>query len=248
VLALAGSILLTSLVGSPHCAGMCGGFVVFYAGAESRRRWLAHAAYNAGRLVSYVALGAIAGLLGAGIEHAGLTIGVGRAAAWLAGGVMILWGGVQLVRALGHPSARRPSRPVRHGLLSGAMRAVHAQPAEIRGATIGLLSTLLPCGWLYAYVTVAAGTGSAPGGMLVMAVFWAGTVPMMAGLGLAAQSALGGLRRRVPVAAAVVMIVLGLLTLGGKMQPHLPGTHGGPMGHAAHGAAGETPAAPAGTR
>jgi sulfite exporter TauE/SafE len=234
VLALAGSVLLTSLLGSPHCAGMCGGFVVFYAGHETRRRGLAHLAYNAGRLASYVALGLLAGTLGAGVEHMGAVVGVGRAAAWLAGTVMVIWGGVTLLQALGVRGPARAPVPGVHALLARALQAVSAQPAEVRGLTMGLLSTLLPCGWLYTYVAVAAGTGSAIGGAIVMAVFWVGTVPVMAGLGLLARSTLGGLRRRLPVAAAMVMIVLGVLTLAGKIRPHVHGMGGM---HGTHGAA-----------
>jgi len=233
VLALAGSVLVTSLIGSPHCAAMCGGFVVFYAGHDARRRWLAHVAYNGGRLVSYVALGLLAGALGAGVERAGAVIGVGRAAAWLAGTVMVVWGVAALLRALGVGGTPRLSAASAHGLIARALRAVHAQPAEVRGLVMGLLSTLLPCGWLYAYVAIAAGTGAPLGGALVMAVFWVGTVPIMAGLAVLAQSALGGLRRRVPVAAAVIMIALGLLTLSGRLQPHVH--TGGAAGHEMHG-------------
>jgi hypothetical protein len=233
VLALAGSVLVTSLIGSPHCAAMCGGFVVFYAGHDAKPRWPAHLAYNGGRLASYVLLGVLAGALGAGIERAGAVVGVGRAAAWLAGTVMVVWGVAGLLRALGLGGAPRASAPAVHALIARALRAVHEQPAAVRGLTMGLLSTLLPCGWLYAYVAIAAGTGTPAGGAVVMAVFWLGTVPMMAGLAVLAQSALGGLRRRVPVAAAVIMIALGLLTLSGRLQPHVHA--GGAAGHDAHG-------------
>ena len=61
MIALAGSVLLASLLGSPHCAGMCGGFVCFYSGQDGRGQTRAHAAYNLGRLVSYLVLGLLAG-------------------------------------------------------------------------------------------------------------------------------------------------------------------------------------------
>ena len=52
------AVLAASLLGSPHCAAMCGGFVCFYAGAgRAHRAGRRHVAYNAGRLVSYVLLG-----------------------------------------------------------------------------------------------------------------------------------------------------------------------------------------------
>ena len=40
-----------SLLGSLHCAGMCGGFVAFYSGADGsggRLRLLSHGAYSGG--------------------------------------------------------------------------------------------------------------------------------------------------------------------------------------------------------
>ncbi len=220
MIALVGSVLATSLLGSPHCAGMCGGFVCFYAGdlSGARRLW-AHAAYNAGRLTSYLALGLIAGALGAGVDHLGALAGLGRAAAVVAGALMIAWGAVGLLRALGVGVPARAAPSWLHGALAAIVRALRDGPPAARAATLGLVTTLLPCGFLYAFVAVAAGTGSAPAGALVMALFWAGTVPVMAGLGLLAQRGLGPLRRRVPALTASALVVLGLLTVVGKMSP-----------------------------
>lgn len=227
MIALLGTVLATSLVGSPHCAAMCGGFVCFYAGEPGGRRALAHAAYNGGRLMSYVALGALAGALGAGLDRLGAAAGVARAAAVASGAVLIVWGGASLMRALG---ARIPNPAVpgfARRAMAGAVRAVHAQPPALRALIVGLVTTLLPCGFLYAYVAVAAGTGSPLRGAIAMGVFWAGTLPVMAGLGLAAGRALGPLGRRLPVVTAAALIVIGLFTVAGKFH--------GTMNHAAHG-------------
>ena len=70
MIALAGSVLVASLLGSPHCAGMCGGFVCFYAAQGGRGQARAHAAYNFGRLFSYLVLGLLAGALGRTLEQA----------------------------------------------------------------------------------------------------------------------------------------------------------------------------------
>ncbi|HVP37803.1 MAG TPA: sulfite exporter TauE/SafE family protein [Candidatus Saccharimonadales bacterium] len=226
MIALLASVLGTALLGSPHCAGMCGGFVVFYSGQapDRARRWLAHAAYSVGRLVSYAALGALAGALGAGVERLGAAAGLARAAAVGAGALMVLWGGAALLRALG---ARLPELPLPAGgprPVAGALRALREQPAAARALALGLLSTLLPCGFLYAYVAVAAGTGSAALGALTLTAFWLGTLPVMTGLGLVAQRAFGPLRRYLPVATATVLIAVGALMVAGRLQPGgLPG-------------------------
>ena len=226
MIALLATVLATSLVGSPHCAGMCGGFVCFYSDGPGGRRILAHAAYNGGRLVSYVTLGVLAGALGAGLDHLGAAAGIARAAAVASGALMIVWGGASLMRALGAriPVASAPAF-ARRGLTS-ALRAVQAQPPALRALIVGLVTTLLPCGFLYAYVTVAAGTGSPLRGALAMAAFWLGTLPIMAGLGLAAGRAIGPLARRLPVVTAAALIVIGMFTVVGKFH--------GAADHAAH--------------
>lgn len=225
MIALTGSVLVASLLGSPHCAGMCGGFVCFYAGQGGRGQVWAHVAYNLGRLLTYVALGALAGAVGGALDHVGASAGMHRTAAVAAGAVMVVWGLAALAAAFG---ARLPHAGVPGFLqarFTAAVRAVHAQPPAIRAIAVGLSTALLPCGWLWVYVATAAGTGSVPAAMLVMAAFWLGTVPMMASVGFAAQKLFGPLRQRLPVVTASVLVVLGLLTLGGKLQSALG--HGG---------------------
>lgn len=228
MIALIGSVLVSSLVGSPHCAGMCGGFVCFVAGdGRGAGRRLAVAAYNAGRLLSYLALGLVAGAVGHGVDRLGAAAGVARAAATAAGALMVLWGGFELGKALGWWRAPRPRPAPWHGALAAAARAVRDWPPAARGLAIGLATTLLPCGFLYAFVAVAAGTGSAISGVLVMAAFWLGTVPVMAGLGLVAEQAIARLRRRAPAWTALALLAIGLLTLAGRLTPR-------PNGHGAH--------------
>lgn len=224
-----------SLLGSPHCAAMCGPFACLYGGPTGRDGgWHAHAAYNLGRLAAYLGLGAVAGLAGAGLNQLGAMTGVARGAAIVAGTLMVLWGGLTIAAALG---ARVPgtSPPAGFRRLLGRMllRFQH-RPPTARAAALGLLTTLLPCGWLYAFVAVAAGTGTVPRGMLVMAAFWLGTLPVMAGVGLLAQRALGPLRTRLPVATAAMLVVLGLLTISGRLSPGLPHAAATPEHHAGH--------------
>jgi hypothetical protein len=131
---------------------------------------------------------------------------------------MVLWGAVKILQLLGVRMPGIGAPPPASGWFAGALGALRDQPPALRALVIGLLSTLLPCGWLYMFVAPAAATGSPAGGALVMAAFWAGTLPVMAGLGLLAQRALGPLRRRLPVVTAAALVVIGLLTLTGKMN------------------------------
>jgi len=216
------AVLVASLIGSPHCAGMCGGFVCFYAGSAAgttgRGGGWAHAAYNGGRLISYVALGTLVGAAGAGLDAAGSLVGLSRLAAVVAGSLMVGWGlsrlaalrGIRLSFPGGSASAR--------GVLGRLLAKARGRPPIVRAAVTGLFTTLLPCGWLYAFVITAAGTGSAAGGALVMLAFWAGTLPMLVAVGVGAHRLAGPFARRLPAASAVFVVALGLLSITGKLR------------------------------
>ena len=217
--ALLGTVFMASLAGSLHCAGMCGGFVAFYSGndpGQRGRRYLAHVTYNGGRLASYLLLGAVAGLLGAAVDLAGSMAGAQRFAAIAAGTLMIVWGVYALIQALDFPIPAVPLPGFVQRFSATAYRTLRERPPVIRALLLGLFSTLLPCGWLYAFAVLAAGTGGPWSGMLVMGAFWAGTVPVMLGLGLSLQWLTAPLRRRLPVVTAVVLIAVGLLWLVGR--------------------------------
>jgi sulfite exporter TauE/SafE len=244
VISLLGGVFLASLLGGTHCVAMCGGFVCFYAGSSGGRegasgarasRALAHAAYHGGRLVAYAILGALAGAVGAGIESLGAWAGVERAASIVAGAFMVAWGAgawfhaarrtrasfVTAARAApGGASAGGSIRRRAFATTRAALAAIHAWPPASRALTVGLLTALLPCGWLWAFVVTAAGTAHPAWGALAMAVFWSGTVPLLAGLGLAAQAASGPIRRRLPVLTPILLVAVGLWTLVGKWAPH----------------------------
>lgn len=206
-------VLSASLLGSVHCAGMCGGLVPLYAGQAGRAPYARHVAYNAGRLLAYFSLGLLAGALGKLVDMAGALGGGQRVASWVAGGVIVLWGSIALAGELGW-KAWTPSIPgVVRRTLSRGMRLAAAVPPLPRAVAVGLLSALLPCGWLWAFVITAAGTGTATSGGLVMFAFWIGTLPMMLGVGALMGLLSAPLRRKLPLATAVVMIALGLITV-----------------------------------
>jgi sulfite exporter TauE/SafE len=214
------AVLVASLLGSVHCAAMCGAFTCLYApaGAAWRETRAAHAAYNLGRLAAYLLLGAAAGLLGAGLERAGTLAGVQHAAAILTAALLIVWGAHALLIAGGARVA--PVRPPAawQQAMGGVLRRLMDRPPVVRAAATGLFTTLLPCGWLYAFVVTAAGTGTPLHGATLMAVFWVGTLPMMLAVGVGLQRLAGPWRSRLPVASAATILLLGLLSLASHLD------------------------------
>ena len=220
--ALVLSVLLAALVGSVHCAAMCGSFACLASGGDASRGSAAlrsTAAYNLGRLLSYMTLGATAGAAGAGLDRMGAVAGLARPAAIVAGVLLILWGLATLFATFGVRLPALMVPPALASWIARGVRAVQDRPPAVRGLALGVLTAALPCGWLYAFVATSAAAGSAVNGALVMAAFWSGTVPMMAAVGLGAQRLLGPARKHLPAFTAVVLVVLGSLTVAGRFAP-----------------------------
>jgi uncharacterized protein len=239
VIALVIAIFSASLLGSLHCAGMCGAFVAFAVGIDGKSnsadRATLQAAYHLGRLVVYAVLGVIAGSLGHALDLAGDVVGVQRAAVALAGASMVVFGSLTILRLNG---VRLPAAPAPGFLRSAASRALRfavERPPILRAALTGLFTTLLPCGWLYAFVITSAGTGGAARGALVMAVFWTGTLPVLVAIGSGVQALtarLGSLGPRVPVIAASLIVIVGLFNVLDRGRAAGIGATGGPTGDA----------------
>ena len=212
-------VAAASLLGSVHCAGMCGGFVAIAGdGVTGRMRLLSQLAYNAGRLVSYAALGAAAGALGHAVDLAGNAAGIGRTAALISGAIMIVWGLGALLETQGVRIVR--GRKLVPPLLIAFLASLRRRPPLWRALTLGLATTLLPCGWLYAFAMTAAGTASPVSGALLMTAFWAGNLPILLGLGVIVSAAVGKIRKYVPVLSAAVIFCVGLFTV--TLRVNLP--------------------------
>lgn len=216
--ALLPAIFVSSLIGSVHCIAMCGPLVGLHGGAL--RLALLH---SLGRLATYVTLGVLAGAVGRAVDLAGNLGTVQRVATIVSGGVILAWGFYQLAVVLGW--ARDPK--LKTTAFASSLVRLGKRRASTRAWLIGVLTGLLPCGWLWAFVVSAAGTGSLALGALVMFVFWAGTLPAMTGV-----LVIGGwIKRRMPVVTAAVLIVLGTVTLAtrwseaGAKQVQAPSCH-----------------------
>lgn len=223
---LALAVLLASLLGSVHCAAMCGAFTCLYAPGDApwRRTVGAHAAYNLGRLGAYLTLGVAAGAIGAAVQRTGVLAGVGNAAAIATAVLLVVWGAHALLVASGaRVAAVRPPAGWQRAM-GAVLQRVMQRPPVVRAAATGLLTTLLPCGWLYAFVVTAAGTGTPLRAAAVMAAFWVGTLPMMVTIGLGLQRLAGPVRARLPMVSAATILLFGLVSLAAHLDL-VPATH-----------------------
>ena len=84
-------VFLLGLAGSLHCLQMCGPIVLSYSvslagqGVQRKQMLSAHLSYNAGRILTYVGLGVLAGAAGSGIGMLGKLAGLASGARIFAG-------------------------------------------------------------------------------------------------------------------------------------------------------------------
>jgi sulfite exporter TauE/SafE len=209
------AILSASLLGSFHCAGMCGAFLAIAVRPDAERTpaWALQMLYHLGRLTTYALLGAVAGLVGASLDLGARLAGVQQLAAAIAAGTLVVFGLVTLIRLWGAHVPKLPQPAWLQRFSIAAHRAAMNLPGPARAGAVGLLTTLLPCGWLYAFVLVAAGTAHAGLGVIVMFVFWLGTLPILIALGAGLRAATGALGRHLPLVTALALVLVGSWSL-----------------------------------
>jgi sulfite exporter TauE/SafE len=216
-------IVIASLAGSLHCAAMCGPFsaAVCGVGAEGRVNPLNQVAYHLGRLLTYLGLATAAGLLGSALDLAGSAAGIGSASAFVAGGLLVIWGVSTLFAERGLVSLKRRAPRRLGALLGSTLTRVRGLPPLPRAFALGLSTTLLPCGWLYAFVATAAGSGGVAPALGVLSAFWLGTIPALvtAGVGLRGLTTRLGEHARVATASLIVVSGVVVLALRAGAEP-----------------------------
>jgi sulfite exporter TauE/SafE len=180
-------------VGSLHCAAMCGPLAMAAGMPGGRFEASATGQYLAGRFVSYAAVGALMGALGA---HALCRLPV-QPAQWIAVALVAgaaAWRGISLLRARRAPAAPAPVGIGKRRV--GLAARLYARLPRRAGA-LGLVTGVLPCGMLVPAWALAATSARADVGALVMLVFAAASLPGLL-LPLVSRGALARVTRRMP--------------------------------------------------
>lgn len=220
-------VLLSGLLGSSHCVGMCGGFAVLV-GMGQRSVWrnlLSQLAYSSGRIFTYSVLGAIAGAAGLKLaERAGGFVHIPAALCVIAGLFLVVEGLSAAGFELRRWRKKREGAAIGGCLASPLFAALLRTPGLQNAFSAGLLTGFLPCGLVYAFLSLAASTGDVVYGLLVMAVFGLGTVPLMVLTGTTASLLSVVTRRRLMAVAAWCVVLTGTLTIarGAGFLDHMP--------------------------
>ncbi|MFT4177502.1 MAG: sulfite exporter TauE/SafE family protein [Luteolibacter sp.] len=178
--------LVAGLVTSVHCLGMCGPIVCGMSAmpASDSQRTLGAVTYHVARLTSYALIGALCGAVGR------------QPLKWFFDSPLSVlpWVLVVVFLIFGFGLEKKLPRPV--ALLKWATRlkfhAARLNPVR-RGAMMGLMTPLLPCGPLYLLFGASLLAGSGWRGAEFALAFGLGTVPLL----WLAQAQLHLLKRRV---------------------------------------------------
>jgi len=185
------AVFTASLLGSVHCVGMCGPFVLIASKATTNSnhqhpsrltKWLPLASYHFGRLATYLILGLLVGTIASAGRGLAGQWGIGSATSILLGITLMALGFIRIWKlALQHSvMVGHSSMFVRWSeIIARVRRKLRTQSNAINAFSWGLLSTWLPCGWLYLFALASATAGSVYLSLTMMGAFWLGTLPAL---------------------------------------------------------------------
>jgi sulfite exporter TauE/SafE len=193
-----------------HCAGMCGGISAGFALVRKDDVLKRQLVFNAGRITSYAAAGALAGALGSAGAYAAGALPAQTLTLFFASAFALL-AGIHLA-GYGFPLAKleKLGVPVWRRVQPFAARFLPARTLP-QSYAAGLAWGWLPCGLVYGALAAAVFAGGAVDGAVAMAAFGLGTLPWLLAAGVFAAKVRSAAKLR--AAGGMVLIALGGLGL-----------------------------------
>lgn len=181
----------------------------------SLRALLGHIAYNLGRLFSYICIGIVFAFLGEGLgvnmlvrDFGGIVVGILLVVYALCFGFF--------------PKVLRYLEPnlSKAGIFGRVFGRLLFSPSLASFFVLGILSGFLPCGLVYFFALNALNAGlegaqAIFSSVVIMLVFWLGTLPLMLGLGVLGSGvrAFGKYKNIFFKISFLLMLSVGLLTI-----------------------------------
>lgn len=224
-------LVTTGLMGSLHCVGMCGGFVLGLDRAD-RGRWrraAVQALFHLGKTTTYVTLGGLAGIGGTALLRSGWFGSAQAVLSVLAGTLMIL-AGLQIMGLLKEWAVGSWFGPT--SLYGRTFQAAMNLRSPMAPYVTGALTGFLPCPLVYAFLAAALHTGSILGSMGVMAILGLTSMPALVLVVWTGAKMRPVTRARMIKVAGAVVLLLGVVTVLRGLFPEL--LHGSHDHHAHH--------------
>ncbi len=172
--------LIMGLLGSLHCAGMCGPLILALPNHQSKLSdfIFSQLTYHTGRIFTYMLLGAITAGFAATLRFAGLQQWVS-----IVSGVTLLFLSLRLMM----PSVFQQVKPLKSNLimlLKQRMVLYFKKAGIFNRFVLGSLNGLLPCGLVYIALASANINSSFQESLLFMGLFGLGTIPALLLIGM----------------------------------------------------------------
>lgn len=196
--------------GSIHCVGMCGGLVT----ATCERSHDVFR-YQGGRLLGYMILGALAGVLGNFLSFKEYPAGFSLIPAIFMGLIFIYMG----LRKLMNKKIEVPLPGFLKKLYFSLWeKLVKNNRGVSRSFFVGLISIMLPCGLLYGVALGTVALQSLPLSLVSVFFFWLGTLPSMVVAPELFRNIIQPLAKKLPRTSAVTLMMLGLVTISVRVM------------------------------
>lgn len=198
---------IIGLLGSLHCIGMCGPIALALptGPAKSIRFYAGRLLYNFGRVITYSVFGLIFGLIGKNLAIVGLQ-------RWVS-----IVSGVAIIIIVLIPSSAKtgmimklPFGKVTHKIKE-AFGNLFRKGSLSSMLFIGIVNGLLPCGFVYVGVAGAIAVGDVWLGVVYMALFGLGTIPVMFITSVAGNFISIGVRQKLTKVIPILAILLAVL-------------------------------------
>lgn len=195
------------LLGSLHCIGMCGPIALALptGPGKSIRFYSGRLLYNFGRVITYSVFGLIFGLIGKNLAVVGLQ-------RWVS-----IISGVLIIIIVLLPSAAKTGLIMKLPFGKATQKIKEAFGNLFRKGSlssmlfIGIVNGLLPCGFVYVGIAGALAVGDVGMGVVYMALFGLGTIPVMFVTSVAGNFISIGIRQKLTKIIPVLAILLAVL-------------------------------------
>ncbi|MEQ6168795.1 sulfite exporter TauE/SafE family protein [Ekhidna sp. MALMAid0563] len=193
---------IIGLFGSLHCAGMCGPVMMAFMGPNQSKKGFAF--YHSGRILAYVLIGGILGLLGATI----VLIQLQKFLVFFLGFGLILLYSVPSIR---HRLERFYFESSFYQFLKSFISKNLS--TKRRWFLSGVANGFFPCGLTYVAAAGAVALGNPFAGVLFMVLFGLGTLPALISLSFVGNVFSGRMKSFIPRSIPIIAITSGLLLI-----------------------------------
>lgn len=208
------SMFMLGILGTGHCIGMCGPLVVAFPARAGG--FGSHLFYHLGRILTYVAIGAVMGGIGTGLSRIAAATG-GDYPAWVAGiqmgaallaALFLLIFGLARLGIVGEPRWMTLASPEKIPGYRKLVRSAFFKKRQLEMLLLGMMMGFLPCGLSFAAFTRSLPSGGPFAGAALVLAFALGTVPGLLLLGTGASGLVRRYRTHSDILAGLLMMYM----------------------------------------